>query len=51
MDTAPFTLKLNERDEVVLIDNAGFRQVLGPRETLAEELCRFLEEIDYGDRG
>ena len=48
MDEPPFTLKLNERNEVVMIQN-GERTMLGRPEEACEELCRFLAEIDYGD--
>ena len=47
---APFTLTLNERGEVVMIDGDG-RAVLGPKDAVCEELCRFLAEVDFGECG
>ena len=46
MDEPSFTLKLNERNEVVLIQ-ADEWTILGSREAACREMCRFLEEIDY----
>ena len=48
MEQLPFTLKLNEKDEVVLIDG-DTRVWLGPKAAVCEELCRFLAEIDFGE--
>ena len=50
MEQAAFTLKLTEVGEVVLIME-DVRIVLGQRDIACEELCRFLQEIDFGDCG
>ncbi len=48
MEQAPFTLNLNERDEVVLIEG-DIRIWLGPKDLACKEMCRFLSAIDYGE--
>jgi hypothetical protein len=48
MSEANFKLALNERDEVVLIDGDG-RTVLGKKDQVCAEMCRFLVEVDYGN--
>ncbi len=46
MEQAPFTLKLNERDEVVLIED-DLRIWLGAKDAACAEMCRFLAAINY----
>lgn len=46
----PFTLAVDSQGQVVAIKGAE-RMVLGPLEPSCEEMCRFLTERDYGDRG
>ena len=46
MEQAPFTLKLSEHGEVVILLGAD-RISLGARDAACEEMCRFLAEIDF----
>lgn len=48
MEQPPFTLTLNERDEVIMIREGGSMN-LGLRDGACEEMCRFLAERDFGD--
>ena len=50
MANSEFSLALNEKGEVVLILGA-LRLVLGSKDFAAEELRRFLAEIDEGASG
>ena len=43
-----FQFILDKQDRVVAIDRDG-RRVLGPCADVAEQMCRFLQSIDYGD--
>ncbi len=44
MDDAAFTLKLNERDEVIIIPGSE-RLNLGPKQIACEEMLRFTRSI------
>ncbi len=48
MEQPPFTLRLNERGDVMLIRDAASIN-LGLREGACEEMCRFLTEMDFAD--
>jgi hypothetical protein len=46
---APFTLKLSEQDEVIILVGAD-RINLGSRAVACEEMIRFLGELDFEER-
>jgi hypothetical protein len=50
MEQAPFALKLSEQGEVIILVGAD-RINLGSREAACQEMCRFLAEVGFGERG
>jgi hypothetical protein len=50
VEHVPFTLKVSEQGEVIIIVGAD-RIALGPKQGACEELCRFLAEVDFGECG